>query len=231
VAGGAHWRIASRQGVLHVWRPPGYRRKRAGIVAYVHGYHVTADRAWRGRIYEQFRASRQNALFIVVDGPTNQNERVKFDALSGVLRLVARHARQRLPSGHIVVMGHSAGFRTIVHWLDHRFITHVILLDALYSREAEFKHWMTRARHHDWHRLVLVGADTRRQSRRFLKILKATRRVVRRDSIPTRYSEFTRRERGAPVLYLRSQYGHSALVTNHRVIPLLLRLTRLRLLR
>jgi hypothetical protein len=228
VAGGAHWRVTAPEGVIHIWRPPGYRRKRAGIVAYVHGYHVTADRAWAGRLYEQFKASKQNALFIVVDGPSNKNQHVKFKTLSGVLRLVQRHARLKLPRGHIVIMGHSAGFRTIVHWLDYRFITHVILLDALYSREEEFNHWMTRSRHHDWHRLVLVARDTKRQSSRFLKSLK---RVVKRDAIPKTYKEFTRRERGAPVLYLRSQYGHSALVTNGKVIPLMLRLTRLRRVR
>ena len=38
------------------------------------GYHVTADRAWAGRIYEQFKASKQNALFIVMDGPSNKKQ-------------------------------------------------------------------------------------------------------------------------------------------------------------
>jgi len=38
------------------------------------GYHVTADRAWAGWICEQFKASKQNALFIVVNGPSNKEQ-------------------------------------------------------------------------------------------------------------------------------------------------------------
>lgn len=231
VDGGLHWRIALEEGVLHVWRPPGYRPQRAGVVLFVHGYHVTADRAWnRHRLVEQFKMSRQNALFVVVDGPSAPGEAVKFPSLGKVLLLVSRHARQKLPHGHIVAIGHSAGYRTVSQWLDYRYLSHVILLDALYAKEDDFHGWMTSGRHHDWHRLTLVAKDTRDHARRFMRRFQG-RPVVRRDRIPESYPDLSKRERSAPFLFMDSQYGHSALVTNKKVIPVLLRRTRLRLLR
>ena len=49
-----------------------------------------------------------------------------------------------------------------------------------------------------------------------------------REKIPKTYAGFTKREKSSKLLYLRSQYGHNALVTNGKVIPLLLRLTPLK---
>jgi hypothetical protein len=234
VAGGTHWRIAVRgKGVLHVWRPPGFRRKGGGIVLYVHGYNLTADRAWnKHRLAEQFKKSRQNAIFIVVDGPSGAGERVKFDAAGRVLLLVMRYARLRLPHGHIVAMVHSGGFRTVAKWLDYRYLTHVILVDALYGHDRDFMHWITEARHHDWNRLLLVARDTLPQTRHFVRQLRRKRRarVVERDAIPATYGELSRQERRARILVLRSQHGHSALVSSGKVLRLLLRITRLRLL-
>jgi hypothetical protein len=231
-AGGTHWRIASRQGVLHVWRPPGYDRKRAGIVVFVHGYHVTADRAWkRHHLLEQFRASRQNALFVIVDGPSAPGRPVKFPALSKVLTRVARYARLRLPHGHIVAVSHSAGYRTVVEWLDYRYLSHVVLLDSLYANDKSFHDWMTTVRNHDWHRLTVVARDTRPQVKQLKRLFKSGRRLVELDRLPVEYSELSRRQRGASLVFFDSQYGHSALVTNKKVLPVLLRRTRLRLLR
>jgi hypothetical protein len=228
VADGDHWRIANGQGVIHVWLPPGYRRARAGVVVYIHGYHISVDKTWRNqRLAQQFRDSRQNALFVAVGAPKTMYERVKFPSLREVLRAVTRHARLRLPRGHIVGVAHSAGFRTITKWLDYRYLDHVILVDALYAKEETFYRWMVRSRWKDWHRLVVVAKKTLPQTKR---LMKRFRRVVTRDNIPTSYSEFTARERGARILFLKSQYGHSELVYNRKVIPLLLRLTRLRLL-
>jgi len=231
VEGGRHWRIAARQGTLHVWRPPGYRRSKAGIVLFVHGYHVTADRAWsHHHLAEQFRASRQNALFVVVDGPTGPGEKVKYPALGQVLQLVARHTRQRLPNGHIVAIGHSAGYRTLAGWLTYRYLGHVMLLDALYANEDDFHEWMTTSRNHDWHRLTVIAQDTRPQAQQLMKRFKG-QPLFHLKRIPDSYDQLNRRQRSAPLLFLDSQYGHSSLVTNKKVIQLLLRRTRLRLAR
>ena len=56
---------------MHVWVPPSYDRATAGTVVYVHGYWTDADGAWRDySLARQFRASHQNALFIVPDAPS-----------------------------------------------------------------------------------------------------------------------------------------------------------------
>jgi hypothetical protein len=227
---GIHWRIATANGVLHLFKPPGYWQRGAGIVVYVHGYHLSADRAWATQhLAEQFRASRQNALFVVVDGPSGPGEPVKFPALGRLLVVAASHARLQLPRGQIVVIGHSGAYRTLVEWLDYRFLGHVILLDALYAHDNAFFDWMTSHRHSDWHRLTVVARDTLSQSRRLAARFKG--KIARLKRIPERYADFTRRQRAIPTLLLESQYDHSGLVTNGKVIPLLLRLTRLRLVR
>ena len=229
VLGGTHWRIEAAARVMHVWRPRGYRPGRVGLVIYVNGYRSSADKTWRSTgIAKQFFASHQNALFIVVDGPASPDEKVKFPALTEVVRLAQRYTRIRgFPRGHIVAIGHSAAYRTIVRWLDYRFLDHVVLVDALYAHGPEFRAWMTTHRHHDWHKLIVTSNDTLSQTEQFLKPFKRVSRVSR---FPDSYAGFTRAQRRAPVLFIRSQYGHSELVNSGKVIPVLLRLTRLALL-
>jgi hypothetical protein len=211
---------------VHVWRPPGYRRKRAGIVLYVHGYHTSADQSWSvHRLAEQFHASRQNALFLAVDGPTGRDDKVRFPDLGRLLGIVSRAIKVALPRGHVVAIGHSGAFRTLAEWLSYKYLDHVILLDALYASDNQFEAWLTTADKSDWHRMTLVGNDTRAKCEAFLKTLKTG---IKRKQIPSDYSELTRRERGARLLYLDSQYEHTQIVSSGKVIPLLLRLTRLK---
>ena len=226
--GGTHWRINAKEGVVHVWRPRGFRRKRGGIVVYVHGYRNSADKTWANRaMAEQFRKSRQNALFIVVDAPSSPRDKVKFPALTKLFAVVQRYTRLRLPRGHIVAIGHSAAYRTIVNWLDYRYLDHVILVDALYAKGPQFYGWMETHKYKDWHKLIVISYDTLSQTKRFLSKFK---HVVKRKRFPERYSQFTKSQKRGRILFIRSQYGHRQLITSKRVIPLLLRLTRLALL-
>jgi len=48
--------------------------------------------------------------------------------------------------------------------------------------------------------------------------------------MPSSLGDFTRRERGAKLLYIRSQFEHMAIVTGGKVIPMLLRVTPLKAL-
>jgi hypothetical protein len=229
VAGGKHWRLRTPHGAVHVWRPGGYRRQRAGLVVYVHGHNLRVDRAWNAfRLAEQFRASRQNALFVVPEAPSSSAERVRWTSLSALVREVVRQTRQPLPRGHWVAVGHSGGYRTLVTWLDQPQLDHLVLLDALYANEAQFEAWLTQGRRANQHKLVLVGANTRGHCERFSKRLAF---ATRRQAIPARLADFSRRERRARLLYLRSQYKHNQMVQNGKVLPLLLRLTRLQALR
>ena len=225
VAGGLHWRLKTESGAVHVWIPPGYNRATAGTVVYVHGYYTDSDGAWKEHnLAQQFRASKQNALFIVPDAPKGNDEEVKWDALTDLRKAVSR-ANIKMPDGPIVVMGHSGAFRTVMKWVDHRLVAQVILLDALYGGEKAFDDYINSGKHANEHKLIVVGSDTASESKAFTKQYPF---AVSRDKMPSSWDGFTKRERRAKLLYIHSQYGHMQIVTDGNVIPLLLRLTQLR---
>ena len=227
VAGGTHWRIKTPEGAVHVWIPPGYDRATAGTVVYVHGYYVDVDTAWREyNLARQFRASRQNALFIVPEAPSGNDEAVNWPALKDLRRAVAR-ANIRLPDGPVIVMGHSGAFRTIVQWVDHRLIEQIILLDAMYVGEKAFDEYIGSGKRADQHKLIVVGASTAQESASFAKKYKF---AATREKMPSSLSGFTHHQRSARLLYIRSQYEHMAIVTSGKVIPTLLHLTPLKAL-
>jgi hypothetical protein len=225
VAGGTHWRIKSPNGPIHVWIPPGYERGSAGTVIYVHGYHVTADQAWkRHKLPRQFRKSRQNAMFIVPEAPKSKDDRVYWDALSDLKKTV-RRAGMRLPDGPTIAVAHSGGFRTIAHWVDNRLLAQVILLDALYGRREAFDDFIDSGKHAKNHKLIIVAEDTAKESRAFAKRF---RYAAIRKKIPKSYDALSRREKRTRLLYIRSQYGHGSIITGGKVLPLILRITPLK---
>lgn len=224
VAGGTHWRIKTDAGAVHAWVPAGYDRETAGTVVYVHGYYTDADGAWRDHdLAKQFRASKQNALFIVPDAPSGNGEGVKWNALTDLRKAMSR-ANIRIPDGPTVVMGHSGAFRTVMKWVDHKVVAQVILLDALYGGEKSFDDFIGSGKRAKQHKLILIGSDTAEESRGFIKRYPF---AVARDRMPGNVDGFTKREKKAKLLYVRSQFEHMAIVKNGKVIPLLLRLTPL----
>ena len=227
VLGGKHFRIKTSRGAVHVWAPPGYDRETAGTVIYVHGYYTDADGAWREHeLAKQFKASKQNALFIVPDAPAGNEQDVQWTALTDLRRAVTR-ANIHLPDGPVVVMGHSGAFRTVMQWVDHRAIDQIILLDALYAGEKAFDEFIASGKRADDHKLIVVAASTAEESASFARRYKF---AVAREQMPSAVGGFTRRERGAKLLYIRSQFEHMAIVTSGRVIPMLLRVTPLKAL-
>jgi hypothetical protein len=227
VEGGQHWRITSESGPIHVWVPPGYDRSTAGTVVYVHGYHVDVDKAWKDyNLAKQFKASKQNAIFIVPEAPSSNDQAVFWPALTDLRKAVTR-ANIRLPDGPAVVIGHSGAFRTISKWVDHKAIAQVILLDALYGRETEFDDFIQSGKRAQDHKMILIGNDNGAGGKQFAKRYPF---AVVRDKMPDDLSGFTKKEKKAKLLYVRSQYGHMQIVTSGKVIPLLLRLTPLKAL-
>ena len=227
VAGGKHWRIATPQGAVHVWVPDGYDRETAGTVIYVHGYYTDADGAWRDHeLARQFRRSHQNAMFIVPDAPAGNDDSVNWPALKDLRHTVARSGIH-LPDGPVVVMGHSGAFRTIMQWVDHHLVEQIILLDAMYAGESAFDEYIGSGKRADEHKLIVVGASTAQESASFARKYKF---AVAREKMPDSVSGFTRHEKNAKLLYIRSQYEHMAIVTSGKVIPVLLHLTHLKAL-
>jgi hypothetical protein len=228
VRGGRHWRLGTAQGVVHVWRPNGFVPRTAGTVLYVHGYYTDVDGAWRDHsLAQQFSASRANALFIAPEAPNGGGQDVQFKDLAELLSTVSRLTKQPLPQGPVIAVGHSGAYRTLSQWVSYESLREIYLLDALYANEVEFDAWLDRPPLAEAKRLVMVGYETNVHSEAFCG---GERREcsARRDDIPRRFSEFTRQQKRAKILYLQSQYDHMQIVTGGQVIPLLLRLTPLR---
>lgn len=226
VAGGRHWRIETERGPLHVWIPRGYHRPKAGMVVYIHGHRTTADQAWKHhKLPQQFRKSRQNAMFVVPEAPINGTQPIHWPSLAKMKRAISR-AGIRMPDGPTVVIGHSGAFRTIAKWVDHRVLAEVILLDALYGRQSQFLEFIHKGKRAKHHKLVLVAAnDTLKRSQEFVSKL---RYATVKKRFPKSYRGFTKRERNTKLLFIQSQYSHMGLVVNEKVIPIILRITPLK---
>jgi len=225
VAGGRHFRIKTAQGAVHVWFPENYDRATAGTVVYVHGYWIDADGAWRDyELARQFRMSKQNAMFVVPDAPSNNDESVQWPALSDLRRAVSR-ANIKMPDGPVVVMGHSGAFRTVMQWVDNRVVDQIILLDALYAGESAFDEFIKSGKRAEDHKMIVVAASTATESKAFATKYKF---AVARERMPDSVGGFSKKERGAKLLYIRSQFEHMGIVTSKKVIPLLLRVSPLK---
>jgi hypothetical protein len=225
-AGGEHARLATPQGVVHVWKPGDYRPQSAGIVIYVHGYFADADSVWQQHaLAEQFAESRENALFVVPEAPRSDRWPVSWTSLDPLLAAV--ESVTPLPKGPLVVVGHSGAFRTILCWLGDKRLSHLILLDGLYGRELPFHAWLRGGRGPSPRQLVMVASETMPKAEHFASRYRSAARLP---EVPAQVSQIPEQKRKAPVLYMRSQYEHNEIVTSGRVIPLLLQLMPLPLL-
>jgi hypothetical protein len=219
VAGGRHTRIETGEhGAIHVWRSPHFRAKTAAVVVYVHGFYTDVDQSWsRHKLARQFAASKRNALFIVPEAPVGPDEDVRWPRLGELLRTVEAEVGE-LPGGPLVAVGHSAGYKTLVGWLDYGPLDTVILLDALYGSEESFYEWLTELPGHGAHRLLLVASDTEKYAEPFAERVDA--KTIPR--LPRRWKDLRSAARSAKVLYVRPKIGHMEIVTGGRVIPVAL---------
>jgi hypothetical protein len=216
-AGGSHMRIETNHGPVHLFRPAGFDRKTAVVVVYVHGYYTHIDEAWyEHKLAEQFAASRRNALFVAPEAPAAPEESPSWSTLRRLLTSVYHAVRIREPPGPLVVVGHSGAYRTLVPWLDEPALHQLILIDALYGNEPDFLDWLGRAH---GNRMTLVVKGTGKWADPFVKSLPYAVTLPR---IPAAITDLSRAERAAKLLCLRSQYGHFELITEGRVMPVLL---------
>jgi hypothetical protein len=223
VAGGAHVRFGTQRGPVHVWRPAGYAPATAGTVVYLHGYFNSADSAWdEHRLAEQFASAGQNALYIVPEVPSARADDVFWKDLGELLGEVRRRSKVKIPPGPIIVLGHSGAYRTLASWLDEPRLSEIILLDGLYGYDDEFAAWLQAARR----RVVLVAVDTADRTQGFLRRFP---KAVRLDALPDTLDELTPEQRASRLVYLpATQLDHMGLVTQGRVVPLVLGLTALK---
>ena len=219
-ADGEHWRIVTSKGPVHLWRPAGYNAKTAGIVIYVHGYYVDVDKAWKEhRLADQFRMSRRNALFVIPEAPADYNNPVIWKDPSELMAEVVESSGIEMPSGILVVAGHSGAFRSIAEWLHGGKVKQIILLDGFYGNVTEFVDWLVAAKGPK-PRLLLVPRETVNETNRLLEgFPEAERRPLTASDVGKRTD--------APILVLMAQDNHMELVTEGRALPLTLRLTAL----
>ena len=98
------------------------------------------------------------------------------------------------------------------------------LIDGFYGREDAWHAFAVAGPRAKRHKLVLVGAETADRGERFVRKYKG----ARRRGLPESYGDFTRAQRRARLLHIRTNVGHAALVDGGESLPLLLRLTPLR---
>jgi hypothetical protein len=226
VSGGAHWRLQTEKGPVHVWRPRGYDAATAGTVIYVHGYYTNVDGAWvQHALAEQFATSKANALFIVPEAPSGGNEEVFWPVLADLLNEVERQLTGIKARGPMVVAGHSGAWRTLGSWSDDNKVDVFLLLDALYGMEDKFQAWLGRHPGSDEPRMTLVSKDTANRVAPFLEKVPAAKR---RASLPESYRDLSPAERSAAVLEIASDLGHMEIVTTGKVLPVLLHRSPLR---
>src|SRR6185295_2983526 len=153
--------------------------------------------------------------------PSAASDEPSWDDLGALVAVGLRAARLRPPGGPLVVAGHSGAYHTIVPWLAEPALRELVLLDALYGNEDDFRAWLDGG---DDRRMTLVVKGTARWADPFVAGFPG---AVTVRAIPGAIRELARAARAAKLLCLRSQYGHFELITEGRVLPLLLRRTAL----
>lgn len=220
VLAGHHWRLETAAGPVHVWAPAGYHADGAATVIYVHGLYTDVDQAWdQHRLAEQFALSAINALFIVPEAPAHMRTPVAWPELTTLLTEVAAAIDLPRPMGVTVAIGHSGGYRTVDRWLEQPGLDRVIAIDSAYGDVDELEAWLAASPEH---RLVMIGGDTLRWTEELAADLGDD--VVTIDRLPDDDLALPAAARAARVLYVRSQHGHMAMVTDGHELPMMLRL-------
>ncbi len=219
---------------IRVWCPPGLDLTTAGTVVYVHGYFTTVEEAWHEhKLPAQFEASRQNAVFVAVSAPASGQEGVVWESLGEVRRELTTTTGIH-PSGPVVVIAHSGGYRTVARWLEGGdTIDQITLLDALYGNVHEFGRWIGDAQAPRRTMNLVVCRDGVPHANAELLTARFRQRpaagLVHRHGVPASYEDFTSEERRARVLHIVAQQTHMGLVTQGDVLPVLLHRSPLRL--
>jgi hypothetical protein len=139
--------------------------------------------------------------------------------LDELLDAVEKQGRVPMPKGPVWIIAHSGAYRTAASWLKNPKIERIVLLDALYAADDEFREWVT-ATDGGTHRLTVVGYDTAQRAEWFMRKHPT---ALRLDDLPFLYDGLRPQLASAPLLYVQSErFGHMELVTSGRVLPLLI---------
>ena len=210
-------RLTTKRGPVYVYRPAGVSP--VFTVVYVHGFYNTVDTAWKEHdLADKFAHSQLHATFVVPEAPAAAQEAVVWPDLEELLSTVRASKPKAFPrGGPIVLVGHSAAYRTMVGWLKHPRVKEVFLVDALYGFEDEYASWVKQSGDH---RMVLVVKTTAEWATPFLKRFRA---AIKLNEIP---NTPTSRLRHAHLVAMNTALDHMALVKDPQPLVGLLRLSR-----
>jgi len=212
-----HHRVITKRGPIHVYRPAGVRS--TFTVVYVHGFYDNVDSAWKDHeLAAKFARSHLTATFVVPEAPVSPQELVTWPDLDELLSAVGDAKPKALPKGGpVVLVGHSAAYRTIVGWLNHPRVSEIFLVDGLYGFEDDYANWLT---NNEDHRLVLAVRTTDQWVGPFIKRFRFGIKLNEIPSVPTSRLRHTR------LLTMKSQYEHMDLVRHPDPLTAILRLSR-----
>jgi hypothetical protein len=157
----------------------------------------------------------------VPEAPASGEEASSWTYLGRLLTTVFKRTGLPRPGGPLVVVGHSAAYRTIAPWLVEPSLHSLILVDAMYGNEGGFREWLDRA---PSNQMTLVVKGTAKWADPFVR---AFPDAVSMPRIPDSIDDLTDEQQAAKLLHLESQYGHFELITEGKTLPVLLRRTSL----
>ncbi len=201
---GRHTRFGTDdKGAVNVWRPATYRPEGAVTIVYVHGFYNNSDSSFlEHHLSEQFRDSGRNAMFVVPESPSWRTDDVIWMDLDELLTAVEKQAKVPMPKGPVWIIAHSGAYRTAASWLKNPKIERVVLLDALYAADEDFRAWV-KNQDNGTHRLTVVGYDTAQRVEWFLKQHPT---ALRLDDLPFLYDGLRPALASAnPLVYVQSE--------------------------
>lgn len=154
-----------------IFIPAGFERSdSADYIVHFHGWWNSVDSVLATfNLPEQLNASGKNAILVIPQGPKNapdsnggklENSGAFAAFLKDVSRVAARHLNlRRLPHRHLILSGHSGGYRAMGYILQQgglpEPIREVWLFDGLYGQLEKYAMWL------EWggQRLVLLYTD------------------------------------------------------------------------
>jgi murein DD-endopeptidase MepM/ murein hydrolase activator NlpD len=214
------------------WQPDG---DLIGTVIYVHGLFDSADTAWKGTLgsftekkfykrpkgkplKDQFEKSGVKALFLVPEAEINvdNGSEVVWRSLQDLLDAAGA-------KGPVVALSHSAGYATVYHWLKHKDLMHISLIDSMWGYRDAYAKWLAA----DGHTIDLIGAGSTPRSH-FKEMVKAWPNDTVEDKTPPALAGGSLQ---AKVVWMKDPYDHMDLIAEGKLIPLLLKRADAALLR
>lgn len=218
-----------------LYTPPGVISR---VVVYIHGYAIdrptpppAADPycVYAERVHSlesQFSHAVENGwLVLIPESPKQKRDMVKWMSGTRLLDFVEKSMPELeiIESVPISVIGHSAAYRTLYHWLSDPSVTDIHLIDALYAYTDEFSRWINNATPGLNRKLSLVVGPQGppRQN---------SERLIARSSVKARVREplvldpdLALSDLEAPLFFWRTNLSHMELVKSGKIIPQLIR--------